>query len=127
MVGALRGLQATRGAPDRCDGIEVAFDARGINSDYPAAGVRDHISPPPRRSGRHLLLHGAGRHFGQSQRETLAHFALACVNGITPRVVWTAEPLLLDAAHIVADKDERFGQPVVSNGIPLVEDPSCRL
>ena len=29
------------------------------------------------------------------------------------------EPLLLDAAHIVADKDERLGQPVVSNGIPL--------
>ena len=23
------------------------------------------------------------------------------------------------AAHIVADKDEQFGQPVVSNGIPL--------
>jgi putative restriction endonuclease len=29
------------------------------------------------------------------------------------------EPLLLDAAHIVADKDEHFGQPVVPNGIPL--------
>jgi putative restriction endonuclease len=29
------------------------------------------------------------------------------------------ESLLLDAAHIVADKDERFGQPVVPNGIPL--------
>ncbi|MEK9284706.1 MULTISPECIES: HNH endonuclease signature motif containing protein [unclassified Bradyrhizobium] len=29
------------------------------------------------------------------------------------------EPLLLDTAHIVADKDERYGQPVVSNGIPL--------
>jgi putative restriction endonuclease len=29
------------------------------------------------------------------------------------------EPLLLDAAHIVADKDERFGQPLVPNGIPL--------
>lgn len=29
------------------------------------------------------------------------------------------EPLLLDAAHIVADKDERFGQPTVPNGIPL--------
>ena len=25
----------------------------------------------------------------------------------------------LDAAHIVADKDERLGQPVVPNGIPL--------
>jgi predicted restriction endonuclease len=26
---------------------------------------------------------------------------------------------LLDAAHIVSDKDERLGQPVVPNGIPL--------
>lgn len=29
------------------------------------------------------------------------------------------EPLLLDAAHIVADKNEAMGQPVVPNGIPL--------
>ena len=29
------------------------------------------------------------------------------------------EPLLLDAAHIVSDRDERLGQPVVPNGIPL--------
>jgi putative restriction endonuclease len=29
------------------------------------------------------------------------------------------EPLLLDAAHIIQDKDERLGQPVVPNGIPL--------
>ncbi len=29
------------------------------------------------------------------------------------------ESLLLDAAHIVADKDERLGQPIVPNGIPL--------
>lgn len=29
------------------------------------------------------------------------------------------EPLLLDAAHIVADKDELLGQPVVPNGLPL--------
>jgi putative restriction endonuclease len=29
------------------------------------------------------------------------------------------EPLLLDAAHIVADKNELYGQPVVPNGIPL--------
>jgi putative restriction endonuclease len=29
------------------------------------------------------------------------------------------EPVLLDAAHIVADADEHFGQPVVPNGIPL--------
>src|SRR5207244_1964736 len=29
------------------------------------------------------------------------------------------EALLLDAAHIVEDRDERLGQPVVPNGIPL--------
>jgi putative restriction endonuclease len=29
------------------------------------------------------------------------------------------EPLLLDAAHIVADRDELLGQPIVTNGIPL--------
>jgi putative restriction endonuclease len=29
------------------------------------------------------------------------------------------EPLLLDAAHIMEDRDEKYGQPVVSNGIPL--------
>ena len=30
-----------------------------------------------------------------------------------------AEPDLLDAAHIVSDKDELLGQPVVQNGVPL--------
>jgi putative restriction endonuclease len=29
------------------------------------------------------------------------------------------EPMLLDAAHIVADRHEQLGQPVVPNGIPL--------
>ena len=29
------------------------------------------------------------------------------------------EPILLDAAHIISDKDEKLGQPVVPNGIPL--------
>jgi len=29
------------------------------------------------------------------------------------------EPLLLDAAHIIADKEEQLGQPVVPNGLPL--------
>ena len=30
-----------------------------------------------------------------------------------------AESLLLDAAHIVSDKDELLGQPLVRNGMPL--------
>ena len=31
------------------------------------------------------------------------------------------EPILLDAAHIIEDKHERLGQPVVQNGIPLAK------
>lgn len=31
------------------------------------------------------------------------------------------EPILLDAAHIVEDKHERLGQPVVQNGLPLAK------
>lgn len=29
------------------------------------------------------------------------------------------EPMLLDAAHIVSDREEQLGQPVVPNGLPL--------
>ena len=29
------------------------------------------------------------------------------------------EQRLLDAAHIISDKNERLGQPIVSNGLPL--------
>lgn len=31
------------------------------------------------------------------------------------------EPMLLDAAHIISDRDEPLGQPVVQNGIPLTK------
>jgi HNH endonuclease len=31
------------------------------------------------------------------------------------------EPRLLDAAHIIMDTDEQFGQPIVSNGLPLTK------
>lgn len=50
------------------------------------------------------------------------------------------EPLLLDAAHIISDGDEKLGQPIVPNGIPLSKihhaafdahligiDPDCHL
>src|SRR5262249_55753263 len=29
------------------------------------------------------------------------------------------EPLLLDAAHIMADRNELHGQPIISNGLPM--------
>jgi putative restriction endonuclease len=52
--------------------------------------------------------------FGASFREAVitAYDGRCALSGLP-------EPLLLDAAHIIADKNEEFGQPVVPNGIPL--------
>ena len=52
--------------------------------------------------------------FGVPEQE-----ALAPPENALERRSGLPEPLLLDAAHIVSDKDERLGQPVVPNGIPL--------
>ena len=55
------------------------------------------------------------------QRLHQASFREAVISAYNGRCALSGlpEPLLLDAAHIVADKDERLGQPVVPNGIPL--------
>jgi putative restriction endonuclease len=55
------------------------------------------------------------------QRLRQASFREAVISAYNGRcaVSGLPESLLLDAAHIVADKDEHFGQPVVPNGIPL--------
>jgi putative restriction endonuclease len=55
------------------------------------------------------------------QRLHQASFREAVITAYNGRCALSGLPesLLLDAAHIVADKDERFGQPVVPNGIPL--------
>ncbi|WP_157271197.1 HNH endonuclease [Azohydromonas aeria] len=55
------------------------------------------------------------------QRLHQASFRAAVITAYQGRCALSGlpEPMLLDAAHIVADKDERLGQPVVPNGIPL--------
>ena len=55
------------------------------------------------------------------QRLHQASFREAVITAYNGRCALSGlpEPLLLDAAHIVSDKDERYGQPVVPNGIPL--------
>jgi putative restriction endonuclease len=55
------------------------------------------------------------------QRLHQASFREAVIAAYNGRCAVTRlpEPLLLDAAHIVADKNEPFGQPVIPNGIPL--------
>jgi putative restriction endonuclease len=55
------------------------------------------------------------------QRLHQASFREAVITAYSGRCALSGlpEPMLLDAAHIMADKDENFGQPVVPNGIPL--------
>ena len=55
------------------------------------------------------------------QRLHQAAFRAAVVTAYQGRCALSGlpEPMLLDAAHIVADADETLGQPVVPNGIPL--------
>jgi putative restriction endonuclease len=55
------------------------------------------------------------------QRLHQASFREAVISAYNGRCALSGLPeqLLLDAAHIIADKHERLGQPVVPNGIPL--------
>jgi putative restriction endonuclease len=55
------------------------------------------------------------------QRLHQASFREAVITAYSGRCALSGlpEPLLLDAAHIISDKDDSLGQPVVPNGIPL--------
>lgn len=55
------------------------------------------------------------------QRLHQATFREAVIGAYSGRCALSGlpEPMLLDAAHIVADGDEKLGQPVIPNGIPL--------
>ncbi|MGB3747321.1 MAG: HNH endonuclease [Rhodanobacter sp.] len=55
------------------------------------------------------------------QRLHQATFRQAVLNAYDGRCALTGlpEPMLLDAAHIISDKHEALGQPVVPNGLPL--------
>ena len=55
------------------------------------------------------------------QRLHQASFREAVITAYNGRCALSGlpEPLLLDAAHIIVDNDERLGQPIVRNGIPL--------
>ncbi len=55
------------------------------------------------------------------QRLHQASFREAVITAYNGRCALSGLPeqRLLDAAHIISDKDERLGQPIVSNGIPL--------
>jgi putative restriction endonuclease len=107
-------------APGRYQAILPTFiagwDSRMLKARL-VFGVPDQgaLAPPETALERRYALRGVKQRLHQASfREAV----IAAYNGRCA-VSRLPEPLLLDAAHIVADKDEKFGHPVVRNGIPL--------
>jgi putative restriction endonuclease len=107
-------------APGRYQAMLPAFisgwDATALKARV-AFGVpnQDALTPPENALERRYALRAV------KQRLHQASFREAVISAYNGRcaVSGLPESLLLDAAHIVADKDEQLGQPVVPNGIPL--------
>jgi putative restriction endonuclease len=107
-------------APGRYEAVMPAFiagwDARALKARVafgdPDQGV---LAPPENAPERRYALRAV------KQRLHQASFREAVITAYDGRCALSRlpEPMLLDAAHIIADRDESFGQPVVPNGIPL--------
>ena len=73
------------------------------------------LAPPETSADRRYALRSV------QQRLHQASFREAVIGAYEGRCALSnlPEPLLLDAAHIISDRDERLGQPIVPNGLPL--------
>jgi putative restriction endonuclease len=107
-------------APGRYQAMLPVFisgwDAKALKARV-AFGVpdQDAIVPPDNALERRYALRAV------KQRLHQASFREAVITAYKGRCALSGLPeaLLLDAAHIISDKDEKLGQPVVPNGIPL--------
>ncbi len=107
-------------APGRYQAMLPAFisgwDGKALKARV-AFGVLDQeaLVPPENAIERRYALRSV------KQRLHQASFREAVITAYNGRCALSGlpEPMLLDAAHIMSDKDEQFGQPVVPNGIPL--------
>jgi putative restriction endonuclease len=107
-------------APGRYQAMLPAFisgwDANALKARV-AFGVpdQDALVPPENAFERRYALRSV------KQRLHQASFREAVITAYSGRCALSGLPeaLLLDAAHIISDRDEELGQPVVPNGIPL--------
>lgn len=107
-------------APGRYQAIVPAFISEWDSFALKARvsfGIQDQsaVTPPGNALERRYALRAV------KQRLHQASFREAVITAYNGRCALSGlpEPLLLDAAHIMSDGDERLGQPVVPNGIPL--------
>jgi putative restriction endonuclease len=95
-------------------------------ADWSAAELKAHLAFGVAASAttRWALPEASERRYGLRlvrQRLHQATFRQTILEAYDNRCAITGlpEPRLLDAAHIIADGDEGFGQPIVQNGLPL--------
>jgi putative restriction endonuclease len=96
----------------------VGWDPRALKARvaFNLEGATDLIAPRTANERRYALRQVRQRLHQASFREAVitAYRGRCALSGLR-------EPILLDAAHIMEDKHERLGQPVVQNGIPLAK------
>jgi putative restriction endonuclease len=128
-------------APGRYQAVLPAFiagwDAKALKARvvFGAADAQVMTAPETAVERRYALR-------AVKQRLHQASFREAVITAYDGRCALSGLPeqRLLDAAHIISDKDEGFGQPAVPNGLPLSKihhaafdahligiDPDCRL
>lgn len=107
-------------APGRYQAVLPAFisgwDPKALKARVAFAAAEEGILMPPESAlERRYALRAVKQRLHQAsfREAVIAAYGGRCALSGLP------EPLLLDAAHIVADSDELLGQPVVSNGVPL--------
>ena len=94
----------------------IGWDAASLTARI-AFSAEDELSVPESAAERRYALRQV------QQRLHQATFREAVITAYHGRCALSGlhEPVLLDAAHIIEDKHERLGQPVVQNGIPLAK------
>jgi putative restriction endonuclease len=94
----------------------VGWDANALRARIAfGAPDQDALAPPESALERRYALRAVKQRLHQAsfREAVITAYAGRCAVSRLP------EPMLLDAAHIVEDKNEQLGQPVVPNGIPL--------
>jgi putative restriction endonuclease len=114
----------------------VGVDVRALKTRVAFAPLETAMQAPQTTAERRYALRTVKQRLHQATfREMVIHaYRGCCATSGLP------EPLLLDAAHIMEDANERYGQPVVHNGIPLSKihhaafdtqligiDPDCKI
>lgn len=94
----------------------IGWDSSGLKARIAFSAEEDARVPETAAERRYALRQVKQRLHQATFREAVitAYSGRCAVSGLR-------EPVLLDAAHIIADRHEELGQPVIQNGLPLAK------